>query len=67
MREIYNIKADDHRLREILKKPPGERGKFFDALRKEYPIRREFHNTRIVTQNCESGLAKKLKGIGYNL
>ena len=63
---FHNIKADDRRLRDILGKPAGERGQFFDALRKEYPVRREFHNTRIVTQNCESGLAQKLKGIGYS-
>lgn len=45
--KIYPIYEDDKRLREIINKPNTERGKFFDSLRKNYPVRREFHNTLI--------------------
>ncbi len=45
--KIYPIYEDDKRLREIINKPDTERGKFFDSLRKNYPVRREFHNTLI--------------------
>jgi len=43
---IYDIRKDDSNLRWILDKPAGKRGKFFDDLRKNYPVRREFQNTR---------------------
>jgi erythronate-4-phosphate dehydrogenase len=42
--KIYNIVNDDKNMREIFKQPPEERGKYFDLLRKNYPLRREFIN-----------------------
>lgn len=63
VRKIYNIKADDTALRQITKLPTEEQGAFFDKLRKEYPIRREFQNTKIVTDN--KTIAQKLVGIGF--
>ena len=45
--KIYDIKKDDSNLRRVLDKPAGERGGFFDSLRKNYPVRREFQNTKI--------------------
>ncbi len=46
--KIYDIKEDDFRLRQILNKQAEESGEFFSGLRKNYPVRREFQNTRIV-------------------
>jgi erythronate-4-phosphate dehydrogenase len=79
--KIYDIKKDDSDLRWILDKPAGKRGKFFDDLRKSYPVRREFQNTRIIlaTEDTEStedklkrnsstkALSEKLKGIGFKV
>ncbi|MHC4604196.1 MAG: 4-phosphoerythronate dehydrogenase, partial [Planctomycetota bacterium] len=67
VKKIYDIKEDDFRLRQILEKQAEERGKFFSGLRKNYPVRREFQNTRVIVNNKSSILAKKLKGIGFLL
>ena len=53
--KIYKIEDDDNKMRKILKLAQGERGKYFDKMRKEYPYRREFNNYRI--SNAESVLA----------
>lgn len=45
---VYDIKADDTKLKQIIKKSKEQQGKFFDHLRKTYPVRREFHNTKII-------------------
>lgn len=42
--EIYDIKRDDNKLRRIINSQEIERGKYFDQLRKNYPVRREFTN-----------------------
>jgi erythronate-4-phosphate dehydrogenase len=65
--KIYDIKSDDLRMRQILNEPAEKRGKFFDRLRKEYPIRREFQNTEVVLENSCKILEGKLAGIGFKL
>jgi erythronate-4-phosphate dehydrogenase len=64
--KVYDIEADDARLRELLAEPADKRGKFFDQLRKLYPVRREFYNTRIEfsAPACEE-LIRKLTGLGF--
>jgi len=65
--KIYRISEDDLKLRWILDRPQGKRGKFFDGLRKDYPIRREFQNTQVVFAPTCKALAKKLRGIGFKV
>jgi len=65
--KIYDIKADDVRLRRMLEESEKERGKYFDSLRKNYPVRREFQNTRIILENPCLGPAEKLAGIGFKV
>jgi erythronate-4-phosphate dehydrogenase len=65
VRAVYSIERDDKNLREALDKPAEEMGRHFDALRKNYPVRREFKNTSVVLQGTSSTLADKLKGIGF--
>jgi erythronate-4-phosphate dehydrogenase len=67
MHKIYRIDQDDTRLRRILNKPAGKRGEFFDSLRKNYPVRREFQNTRIVLESSCKSIADKLAGIGFKI
>ena len=62
--QVYNIKRDDTDLRQISRHRPEERGRFFDSLRKDYPIRREFHNTTVVLDGAGDRLIRKLGGIG---
>ncbi len=61
--KIYNIKNDDAGLRETLNIPADERGRFFSQLRKNYPIRREFQNTTVISH--DSKLNEILTGIGF--
>ena len=69
--KIYDIKKDDSNLRWVLDRPRGTRGKFFDELRKDYRVRREFQNTRIILATKDTkgtkNLSKKLKGIGFKI
>lgn len=64
---VYDIEADDRRLRAIADLPAGERGAYFDRLRKEYPQRREFQNSTITLRGGSVTLARKLAGIGFKL
>ena len=75
VREVYRIDRDDERLRRVLDEPVEKSGAYFDSLRKNYPVRREFQNTEIIlaTENTESTeknikrLSDKLKGIGFRV
>ncbi|MEN6424533.1 MAG: 4-phosphoerythronate dehydrogenase PdxB [Phycisphaerales bacterium] len=62
---IYSIAQDDRNTRQIASQPAEERGRFFDLLRKNYPVRREFQNTTVVLDQPRQGLVKKLQGIGF--
>jgi erythronate-4-phosphate dehydrogenase len=65
VQKIYRIDKDDARLRRMLAKPTENKGEHFDSLRKNYPVRREFQNTRVILKDTNSNLAKKLIGIGF--
>lgn len=64
---VYSIARDDRDLRRIANEPPEARGRFFDALRKNYPVRREFHNTTVVVPEPGGALVRKLLGIGFKV
>jgi len=65
--QVYSIARDDDTLRQIAAEPAEARGCFFDALRKRYPVRREFHNTVVVPGEDRETLAGKLRGIGFGV
>ena len=65
--KIYRIGDDDLRLRKILDVPAEKRGKFFDTLRKDYPVRREFQNTKVVLERPYKNITEKLAGIGFKV
>jgi len=52
---IYSIQRDDANLRQITQQPTDKRGRFFDDLRKHYPVRREFQNTMVVVGASSAG------------
>ena len=64
---IYDIEADDRRMRGILDLPSFDQSPYFDDLRKTYPIRREFHNTVVDAGNASSLLLDKIAGLGFRL
>lgn len=67
VQQVYVINRDDFNMREILLQPEAQRGAFFDSLRRNYPRRREFHNTRVVLPDAGTPFAKKLAGIGFQV
>ncbi|MHC4926146.1 MAG: 4-phosphoerythronate dehydrogenase [Planctomycetota bacterium] len=67
VQQVYVINRDDFNMREILLQPEEGRAAWFDSLRKEYPIRREFQNTRVVMPGIECCVINKLSGIGFKV
>jgi len=65
VQKIYDIREDDVRLRRILEKSQEQGGEYFDSLRKNYPVRREFQNTQIVLESPCKSISNKLAGIGF--
>jgi len=79
--KVYSINDDYARLMKITERLAGEQGEYFSQLRKEYPVRREFQNTKI--KIADSGqpfdyaqdkliadskkLEDRLAGIGFKL
>jgi erythronate-4-phosphate dehydrogenase len=62
---VYPIREDDRRLRAIITMDAADRGPYFDRLRKEYPRRREFHNTRAVVTPSNPAVEQTLAGFGF--
>lgn len=62
---VYDIEADDRRLRKIASLPSSERGAYFDHLRRTYPVRREFHNTHVEVDEARSSLRRKIAALGF--
>ena len=67
VKKIYDIKADDENLRQLLNKADAERGGWFSDLRKNYPVRREFQNTRLSFSGKGCGIKNKFVGIGFKI
>ncbi len=68
VRAVYDIEADDARMRAL--PPPGEtaeRRAHFDGLRKAYPIRREFRFTEVAADDTLPSLQDTIKGLGFCL
>ena len=65
VRRVYDVEADDARLRSIIDLPPDRRGRRFDQLRKEYPVRREFFNTRVALTSGSKSLRRTLRTWGF--
>ena len=61
----YNVRDDDARLREMMTLPAGQRPQYFDRLRKEYPVRREFSETVIRLPAVNNQLERQLKSLGF--
>ncbi len=67
VKRIYSIQRDDKDLRQIVSQPSDERGRYFDDLRKHYPVRREFQNTVVTLDKPRENLLQKLQGIGFQV
>lgn len=64
---IYSIKNDDIKMREMITMDIDKRIRYFDLQRKNYPKRREFNNYRIESSNLSKSTKDILKNLRFNL
>ena len=64
---VYDIMADDRRLRASCVPDASARAKTFDRQRKEYPMRREFGATTVRLRNASDALAATFRGLGFRV
>ncbi|MDZ7262729.1 MAG: 4-phosphoerythronate dehydrogenase PdxB [candidate division KSB1 bacterium] len=67
IKQIYDIQRDDAALRQVLQLKPNERAGYFDQLRKNYPVRREFFNTELTLVNASERLRRKFAALGFRV
>jgi erythronate-4-phosphate dehydrogenase len=67
VRALYDIRADDARLRGIADLPDDARGEAFSRLRKEYPRRREFPHTAARLSGGDPALARRVTDLGFRV
>lgn len=65
VKTVYDIKADDSLIRNILKTPDGDRGDYFRRLRSGYRIRREFSNFKVLLPGAGQALSEKIRNLGF--
>ncbi len=65
VRKAYDLEGDDRALRGILKIPLPERGAYFDRLRNEYPVRREFHSFKVKLVQSNEKVLSILQALGF--
>ena len=62
---VYDIEADDRRLRDGSVEDDKTRSAHFDCLRSRYPVRREFRFTRVTLCNGRPELKQKVSELGF--
>lgn len=67
VRQVYDIETDDTLIRDAAVPDEIDRARNFDALRKNYRVRREFGNTKIGLKNASDSLRHKFKGLGFEV
>lgn len=63
----YDVRGDSASLRQLSGISAEQRGQYFDELRKNYPVRREFPATVFHLPEGRKTLAGKLKQLGFNV
>lgn len=66
-RRVYDLDADDARMRPTAFDDAALRAAAFDHLRKTYPERREFPHTHVTLQGAEPALRAAVAGLGFAL
>lgn len=65
VRAVYDVRRDDAALRALCDLAPAERGRRFDALRRGYPVRREFFNTEVALAGGGEEIETALAALGF--
>jgi len=63
----YDVRSDAASLRRMLEVGEDVRGDYFDALRNNYPIRREFRSTGIILSTGNSHIKEILIKLGFTI
>jgi erythronate-4-phosphate dehydrogenase len=63
----YDIIRDDRKLRGMLALDPPPRGKYFQGLRRQYPVRREFLATTVSVAPARATAATLLRELGFSV
>jgi len=63
----YDIMADDRALRKIAEIAAEQRGAYFDSLRRQYPVRREWASRVLELSGELSGLKPVFEGLGFRV
>lgn len=67
IRACYDPRRDDARLRRGMATSPEQRGKVFDRLRRDYPVRREFSSVKIQLKGTSRSLQDQFRILGFKL
>ncbi len=67
VKECYDIRLDDRLLRQLVSLPEIERGKYFQKLRAEYRVRREFFNSTVSLPSKANKIADVLRLLGFKV
>jgi erythronate-4-phosphate dehydrogenase len=63
----YDVRSDAASLRRVLEIKEEARGDYFDALRNNYPIRREFKATEIYLSTDRQDIGETLTKLGFTV
>lgn len=63
----YDVRRDAKVLKQLLSLPEEKRPGYFDELRRLYPLRREFHRTRVIIPAHRPKLATTLRALGFQV
>lgn len=67
IKHIYNIDFDDSSIRKMAGMNENDSVLYFDKLRKEYPLRREFNNYSVIIKKKDCKLGEMLKAFRFNV
>lgn len=67
IRACYDVRKDDALYRRSLALPANQRAAAFDAMRRDYPVRREFSSTKIQLKGGVKELQQVFKALEFKL
>ncbi|MFQ5824515.1 MAG: 4-phosphoerythronate dehydrogenase PdxB [bacterium] len=67
VKQCYNIERDDKKLRVLLSMPDRKSAGYFEQLRSQYPLRREFFNTTVILSSPNKTLSEMFKALGFRV
>jgi len=67
VRSVYDVLSDDKPMRELLTMQDADRGPHFDALRRDYPRRRELHTATVSVSDSQTKVARILSDLGFKV